>query len=81
MVGEGIKKVHLVTYKNQYIHEEIALIIPKGTPMNLLILRKHKKSDFQKTSFRRRKATKNRAFSFLPISEPGLNKIKDENFQ
>ena len=25
MIGEGIKKVHLVTYKNQYIHEEIAL--------------------------------------------------------
>ena len=46
MVGEGIKKVHLVTYKNQYIHEEIALIIAKGTPMNLLILRKHKMSDF-----------------------------------
>ena len=48
MVGEGMKKVHLVTYKNQYIHEDIALIIPnpKGTPMNLLILRKHKMSDF-----------------------------------
>ena len=46
--GEGIKNDRLVTYKIQYIHEEIAIIIPKGTPMNLLTLRKHKMSDFQK---------------------------------
>ena len=46
--GEGINNDRLVTYKIQYIHKEIAIIIPKGTPMNLLTLRKHKMSDFQK---------------------------------
>ena len=60
--GEGIKNDRLVTYKIQYIHEEIAIIIPKGTPMNLLTLRKHKKSDFQKNL-----STKNRAFFFIYI--------------
>ena len=44
--GEGIKNDRLVTYKIQYIHEEITWIIPKGTPMNLLTLTKHKMGDF-----------------------------------
>ena len=29
--GEGIKNDRLVTYKIQYIHEEIAIIIPTDT--------------------------------------------------